>query len=145
MFLTLVLTLISMSAHAGEPKPPREVCFNLVCNFEGESPHDHYQGCTAASRFTKQVTDEGEETRDDSGHGDSPVLEVQCDHDTVYNSGSRRFTDVSGTRIQGRPGPYPAVILPPGSLSERPHHVEAALEFGEQTLRGTCFLYTGEP
>jgi hypothetical protein len=126
----------------GNCHPPRPICFNVFCTFqrEGTGP---YEKCQVASTFVHLVNDDGSEFLDNSSDSNSPVFEVQCDNEVVYNSSAHRYTDYLGTRIQAIPGPYPAVVLPKDSLQEIRHYSDASLEFADQRLNGTCYIYTG--
>jgi hypothetical protein len=131
------------------PPPERSVCFNVFCTFQrqdagtqGEST-GHYQKCQVASTFTHWVTGDGNEVWDNSTDSFNPAFEVQCDNEVIYNGSAHRYTDYLGTRLQAIPGPYPAVDLPKDSLREIRHYSDASLEFADQSLQGTCYIYTG--
>ena len=127
--------------------PPKTVCFNVVCTYKCENPKGgEFSTCQAAAKFEKWVTGDGDEIRDDSQYPDNPEFEVACDDQVLYNNSGRRFTDEQGTRIQAEEGPYPAILIPRGSLREGHHYVLSALElFNQQQLQGYCYVYTGAP
>jgi hypothetical protein len=126
------------------PLPPRQVCFNLVCNYQkGDDPG--FSKCQAASTFTKWVAADGSELQDASEAPQNPQLEVECDEQVLFNSSARRFTDEQGTRIQAENGPYPALLLPSRSLQDTHRYVLSSLELSNQTLSGYCYIWTGEP
>lgn len=125
------------------PQPTRPVCFNLVCSFQKDGHDGPYEKCTVASTFTHLVTEDGSEVWNNSEGSFNPVFEVQCDNEVIYNGSGHRYTDYLGTRIQAIPGPYPGMDLPPGSLREVRHYSDSTLEFLDQKLTGTCYIYTG--
>ncbi len=121
----------------------RRVCFNLYCEFDArEKDSNRFKQCEAAARILKWVGADGSEILDRSSKSNHPSLQVRCDEKVLYNNSSYRFTDEKGTRIQAVPGPYPAVLLPRGTLEDGHGHVLAALELSRQTLKGSCHLYT---
>lgn len=120
----------------------RPVCFNVFCTFERDGA-SQYDKCQAASTFTHLVYDDGSEFYDNSSEVNNPTFEIQCDGNVLYNSSAHRYTDYLGTRIQAIPGPYPAIVLPQGALKEIRHYSEASLEFADQQIKGSCYLYTG--
>ncbi len=135
--------------HGCDPKqhvcPPRPICLNLVCDYERvHGQDDGFSKCRAASRFTKLVSWDGDEIRDRSSVEETVSLEVECDGQTIFNNSANRFTDAQGTRLQAKSGPYPAVMLPRGTLSDEHRYVASALELKDQTLRGVCYVYPGE-
>ncbi len=156
--------LLSQFAQAGDedhgcdPKqhvcPPRPICLNLVCDYErvhrrddgllDDGHDDGFSKCRAASRFTKLVSSDGDEIRDRSAVEETVSLEVECDGQTIFNNSANRFTDAQGTRLQAKSGPYPAVVLPRGTLSDEHRYVASALELKDQILRGVCYVYPGE-
>lgn len=126
----------------GEKCQPRPACFNVFCTY-GKDDDGHYSKCEASAAFTHAVSGDGDEIFDNSTQSDNPTFEVQCDQTVVYNGPAHRYTDRLGTRIQGIPGPYPAVVLPVGALREMRHYSESSLEFKDQRLSGSCYIYTG--
>ena len=145
-----LLVLLSQGAYAGDespgcdPKqhycPPRPICLNLVCDYQGN--REGYSKCRAASSFIKLVSSDGDEIRDRSEMDVS--LEVECDGIRLFTNSANRFTDAQGTRIQAKAGPFPAVVLPRGSLSDEHRYVPSSLELEDQILRGVCYVYPGE-
>ncbi|MGZ6371569.1 MAG: hypothetical protein ACXWPM_12505, partial [Bdellovibrionota bacterium] len=126
---------------------PHSECFNIVCDYRADHDSDDRDGpfhqCRAASVFKKLVTEQGEEIRDRSSFPNNPALDVQCDGRTVFNNSARRFTDDLGTRIQAEEGPYPAILLPRGVLTDRHQYSVSQLELEGQSLSGFCYVYTG--
>lgn len=151
------------------PKCTKEECFNIICHYKSHNEkNDGYEKCQVAARFLKNVTLEGGEVEDSSEqpkdhHGNGPregeppnnegphrdffdhQFEVKCDGHLIYNDGARRFTDMLGTRIQAETGPYPAILLPRGTLHAGHHYAPSWLELGEQNMRGSCYIYNGQP
>ena len=128
----------------GKDCPPvQEICFNLVCSYQREGREGTYEKCQAAARFKKWVTAGGGEIWDRSEGVNHPEFEVECDEYMIFNNSALRYTDSLGTRIQGRTGPYPAVVIPRGSLRDGHSYVPSSLEFSDQHLRGYCYVYSG--
>lgn len=130
-----------------DKKPlPKPLCFTLFCIYHRKA--DDHRGpmkCRAASDFKKNVAPNGDELWDNSMPGTHPSLEVECDHTLVYRSGGIRYTDWNGTRVQGTPGPFPAITLPREALHEGHYYSYSFLQFEDQTLPGQCFIYTKAP
>lgn len=127
-------------------RPPRPVCFNVYCTYQGDEQQGakkHYDRCTAAASFVHLVADDGDEVFDNSADSSNPAFEVQCDSQVLYDGPAHRYTDRLGSRIQGIPGPYPAIVLPVGALTELRHYSESSLEVDDQRLSGDCYVYTG--
>ncbi|MEW6055991.1 MAG: hypothetical protein AB1540_05195 [Bdellovibrionota bacterium] len=119
------------------------VMFNVICRYKEKN--DHRYRCFSAARFEKSVSHSGREVLDSSGESFPAAFQVECDGETLFNNGARRFTDREGTRIQALSGPYPAILLPPQALQEGRRKVRSSLELREQDLEGSCLVYTGEP
>jgi hypothetical protein len=90
------------------------------------------------------VTLDGGEVTDDSEYPFNPKFEIECDDEWIQKGPSRRFTEILGTRIQAEQGPFPALVLPRGALHVGPHSSDARLEFTNQTMNGSCFIYSGQ-
>ncbi len=136
--------------HDGECNPPtKEVCFNVVCTYELKEDHEHEHGqaCSAASTFTKKVTEDGAEVPQNL----EGTLDVTCDGQT-WKSGAAIFTDLLGSRIQSSTGPDPAVLLPRGALTSGAegrsggHDTDSVLEINDNSKirrgEGKCFIWT---
>lgn len=119
-------------------KKTRPTCFNLYCVYQKDGDR-----CEAAATFNHFVTDEGRETWGNSTEGNNPVYSVSCGGHSIYSGSGHRYTDRLGTRIQGIPGPFPAIVLPVGALKELRHYSESTLETRDETYLGTCYIYTG--
>jgi hypothetical protein len=119
-------------------RPVHPVCFNVFCTYE----RDHKR-CQSASKFTHFVTDDGQEVWNNSSPPFNPSFEVECDGRQLYSGSAHRYTDYLGSRIQAIPGPYPAIVLPRDSLRDVRHYVESSLEFTNERLAGSCYIYTG--
>lgn len=127
------------------PIPTRPLCFNLLCNYNRIDPVVGFQHCQAASVFEKLVGLTGFEIPDYSAFPFNPQFEVECDQKIIYNSSAHRFTDIFGTRIQAESGPFPAILLPIGSLREEHRYILSSLELGSQQMPGFCYIYNGAP
>jgi len=148
--------------------PTREECFNLVCDYEfehdvvindgnGGGGNHRARRCTVAAKFNKNVTIDGGEVQDDSTDSNNPQMQVSCDGTSIFGpSGTHRFTDLLGTRIQGQMGPNPALLLPRGALhtgaehdTSGSHYSQSMLELrgedGPSRAYGKCFIWTGAP
>jgi hypothetical protein len=137
-----------------EPKK-KDVCFNVQCDFYNADNPVGFRSCKAAARFHKNVTRDGGEIQDDSNSSNNPEFEVNCEGVQLYNNSSHRYTDLLGTRIQGQSGPFPAILLPRGSLHSGANgtsgdHVSPSIleiDSGSRIVRtyGSCHIWTGEP
>lgn len=134
----------------------KDVCFNVVCHYEfhdgsdsvSNNDHDRHI-CSAASTFTKKVTEDGGEVPEQV----IGVLNVACDGESKFNNSATVSTDLLGTRIQGLIGPTPAVLLPRGALDSGVegrnggHYTSSILEVdfkGEfKRAEGKCFIWNG--
>jgi hypothetical protein len=143
----VLLPVLSMSAMADTSRREegncRSVSFNVACYYKRDGGNDGFEKCQSASQFQKMVTQGGAEIEDKSVPPFNPKFEVQCDERKLFNGSAHRFTDGQGTRLQAEAGPFPASVLPRGSLRDDHKYVPSVLELGEQTLRGFCYIYTG--
>jgi hypothetical protein len=107
--------------------------------------------------FVLLRTIDGGEVQDDSTDSNNPQMQVSCDGTSIFGpSGTHRFTDLLGTRIQGQMGPNPALLLPRGALhtgaehdTSGSHYSQSMLELrgedGPSRAYGKCFIWTGAP
>ena len=150
------LILLQSLAHASDDshdhqKPDRQsVCFNLVCKYaakppqEGDSSADRSPStCRAAAVFTKDIAIDGSELFDVSDGDSNPDFEVECDDHVLFNDRAHRYTDSMGTRIQALTGPYPAMLLPRGTLRDTRGYITSNLDLDGRVYSGYCYLYTG--
>ncbi len=135
-----------------QPKT-KEVCFNLYCDYDLDTPHDHHdhydKPCTAASTFTKKVTEDGAEVPE-SLDGN---LEIKCDGQSWIGRADI-FTGLLGSRFQTETGPNPAIFLPRGSLTAgcenniQGHYSTSGIELNDHGKfirgEGKCFIWTTE-
>lgn len=146
-------SVLSVKANATECLPgeeckpeevSRSVCFNLYCRYQTKDKYNGYKKCRTAARFFKEVGINGEELEDRSEFPFNSQFQVECDGDVIFNGSAYRYTDPKGTRLQAQAGPFPATLLPRGSLRDGNRYVLSILELEEQSLKGYCYLYTGD-
>lgn len=124
----------------------QEIHFNLFCSYKKKiKDKEGYEACRSAAKFLKGVGPKGEELHDFSSHINHPDFEVECDQHLIFNNRAQRLTDHYGTRIQGLPGPFPAILLPRDTLKEGRRYVKSSLELEGQILPGYCYLYNSLP
>ena len=132
-----------------QPKT-KEVCFNVYCNYEFEGARDHEKkSCSAASTFTKKVSEQGAEIPETVDGN----LEVKCDGQSWIGRADV-FTGLLGTRLQGKTGPDPAVFLPRTALSSstadhtQGHYTESGIEINDDGKflhgHGKCYIWSTE-
>lgn len=124
-------------------QPVRRVVFNIFCHHERSQ--GTFKKCDSAARFSKQVNGSGSERLDESSFSRHALFVVECDGDTIFDGKARRFMDSGGTRIQPDLGPFPAIVLPAGSLANGHRRIDSWLELRDSIVHGSCYLYTELP
>ena len=150
--LALLISLTLPSLASGSDSGDRDccgktTCFNLYCQYKKKKKEEAKEGqvqeCRVAIQFMKRVSSDGREIFDYSNEKDNPKFQVQCDQQILYNNSAHRYTDELGTRIQVIGAPYPAILLPRGSLHDQRHYETSSLQLENQDLEGYCYIYTG--